>query len=102
MRDLVVGAHVFTAPDLHRHNPNYLGGDIYAGALTTRQMLFRPAPSLDPWRLGRTDLYLCSSAVTPGPGVHGMGGFHAARSALRHTFRHRGPLPSLSPRRTDR
>ncbi|MVA74535.1 NAD(P)-binding protein [Auraticoccus sp. F435] len=98
VRDLVVGHAARPAATLAGHNDNYRGGDIYAGALSTRQTLLRPVPALDPWRVGRTDLYLCSSAAAPGPGVHGMGGWHAARSALRHTFGGRLPLPSLAPR----
>jgi phytoene dehydrogenase-like protein len=81
-----------TSADAERDNPNYRGGDIYAGALTTRQTLARPMITLNPWRIGRTDLYLCSSATAPGPGVHGMGGYRAAMTALRHTFGHRAAV----------
>jgi phytoene dehydrogenase-like protein len=50
------------------------------------QRLFRPWPAVDPYRLGR-GLYLCSSATPPGGGGHGMSGYLAARSALRHELR---------------
>ena len=62
------------------------GGDINGGIGDIRQLLFRPWPALDPYRVG-TGLYLCSSSTPPGGGVHGMSGFHAARSALRHELR---------------
>jgi phytoene dehydrogenase-like protein len=42
-------------------------------------------------------LYLASASVAPGPGVHGLGGYYAARSALRHDFGFR-EMPSLAPR----
>jgi len=96
-RETVVESRARTALDVERENPNFRGGDIYAGALTTWQTLFRPTPALDPWRIGRTDLYLCSSATAPGPGVHGMGGYRAALSALRNSLGHRSPV-DLAPR----
>lgn len=86
--ETIVASTARTAADAERENPNYLGGDIYAGALTTAQTLARPMLTINPWRVGRTDLYLCSSATAPGPGVHGMGGYRAARAALRGTFGH--------------
>lgn len=94
--DTIVNSVSHSPAQLAEHNPNYLGGDIYAGDLSTRQVLVRPVPALDPWRVGRTDLYLCSSAAAPGPGVHGMGGFRAATSALRHSFGVR-TVPDLAP-----
>ncbi|MBM0127116.1 phytoene desaturase family protein [Pimelobacter simplex] len=69
------------------YNANYVGGDISAGANTARQIAFRPRPALDPYALGVPGVYLCSSATPPGAGVHGMGGFHAAETALRRLRR---------------
>ena len=68
---------------MEAHDANYVGGDINGGLEDIRQLVFRPWPALDPYRVG-DGLYLCSSSTPPGGGVHGMGGFHAARSALRH------------------
>lgn len=90
--ETIIGTHARTTADAERDNPNYRGGDIYAGALTTWQTLARPMPTINPWRIGRTDLYLCSSATTPGPGVHGMGGYRAALAALRGSLGHRHPV----------
>lgn len=67
--------------ELERHNANYVGGDICAGANTVTQLLFRPRFAANPYRLAG-GLYLCSSATPPGAGVHGMNGFHAAETAL--------------------
>ncbi|OOB91484.1 phytoene desaturase family protein [Rathayibacter sp. VKM Ac-2630] len=85
-RDRVIGVSSMTARDMEQYNPNYLGGDIAAGAASVVQLLSRPVPSPDPWRTPAKGLYLCSSSTPPGPGVHGMAGWHAARSALRHEF----------------
>ena len=85
-RDLVLARSTHTAPDMERHDPNYVGGDINGGVADIRQLVFRPAPRLDPYHAGDR-IYLCSSSTPPGGGVHGMGGYLAARSALRRDLR---------------
>ncbi len=82
----VLARRVMTAPDLEAHDPNYVGGDINGGALDLFQLFTRPTLSLDPYRTPAPGLYICSSSTPPGGGVHGMCGYFAARSALRHTF----------------
>ena len=85
-RDRIIGRSVHGPAAMEAHNANYVGGDINGGIGDIRQLLFRPWPALDPYRLG-AGLYLCSSSTPPGGGIHGMSGFHAARSALRHELR---------------
>lgn len=85
-RDLIVQSSSATAMEMQGQNPNYVGGDIATGAASFRQLAARPTFSLDPWRTPVPGLYLCSSATPPGPGVHGLAGAYAARSALKHEF----------------
>ena len=92
-RDVVLAANAHSAQDVGAWNPNLAGGDIAAGAVTLRQLLVRPVPSPEPWHLA-DGVYLCSAAAAPGPGVHGQGGYLAARSFLRREFGIRTP-PSL-------
>jgi len=84
-RDRVLASHVMRPPDFERHNPNYVGGDIGAGAVTIRQLFARPT-----WRTYATPargVYICSASTPPGVGVHGMCGYHAAQQALREVLR---------------
>ncbi|MBL0888807.1 phytoene desaturase family protein [Myceligenerans indicum] len=99
-RDLVVAARCVPAAQLSAHNANYVGGDIGAGAATMPRMLAAPGPTgtrWDPYRTGVDGVYLCSAVTPPGPGVHGMSGWHAARRVLVREFEIRHP-PALSPR----
>jgi phytoene dehydrogenase-like protein len=81
-RDLILDRHVMGPAVLEAWNPNLVGGDIAGGRTDRLRMLFRPRLGIDPYTAG-PGLYLCSSATPPGPGVHGMSGYHAAQSALR-------------------
>lgn len=94
-RDVVVRSHVMTAADLEHYNENYVGGDFSGGAVTIPQLLARPSLGPNPWRMPAKGLYLCSASTPPGPGVHGMGGYHAAKLALKDVFGL--PMPGLSP-----
>ncbi len=71
---------------LEASNANYVGGDIIGGMQDLRQLYARPAPRLDPYSTPNRRLYICSSSTPPGGGVHGMSGFHAAKSALRRAW----------------
>jgi phytoene dehydrogenase-like protein len=81
-RDLILARSVRTAAEMERYNPNYIGGDISAGAGTLRQTFFRPTPRWNPYRTALRGVYLCSASTPPGGGVHGMCGHWAARTAL--------------------
>ena len=84
--DVVIGARCIPASELSRHNANYAGGDIGVGQVSMYRMLARPALTWDPYRTGIDNVYLCSAATPPGPGVHGMSGLHAAKRILRQRF----------------
>ena len=96
-RDVVVGSSVTTAADLERYNANYVGGDFGGGAVTLAQMAVRPVLSPAPWRTALPGVYLSSASTPPGPGVHGMGGLHAAELALKDIFGL--AVPDLAPAR---
>ncbi|CAN5908243.1 NAD(P)/FAD-dependent oxidoreductase [soil metagenome] len=83
LRERVVGMHTSGPAELEAGNANYVGGDIAAGANGPLQVVFRPRIAADPYATGIPGVFLCSAATPPGGGVHGMAGYHAARSALR-------------------
>ena len=94
-RDCVLARHTAGASALARSNPNLIGGDINGGAADLWQLLSRPVVSPAPYRTPIRGVYLCSSSTPPGGGVHGMCGYHAARTALRDVFRKRlPPIPA--------
>lgn len=97
-RDRILATSSRTAADLERENPNYVGGDIAGGAANFGQLVARPVLSTDPWRTPAAGIYLSSASTPPGPGVHGLAGYYAARSALRHEFGITA-APSLRPER---
>jgi phytoene dehydrogenase-like protein len=86
-RDRILARHVITPADLERDNPNYVGGAITGGVADLFQLFTRPVARLDPYSTPNPRLFLCSASTPPGGGVHGMCGYHAARSALRRIAR---------------
>ena len=86
-RDLILGRHVMSPADFHRYNENYVGGDITGGVMDARQIWARPTARLSPYMTPARGIFLCSASTPPGPGVHGMCGYHAAQAALRTVLR---------------
>jgi phytoene dehydrogenase-like protein len=82
-RDLVLARHVMAPAELEARNPNLIGGDVGGGSYRLRQVVFRPAPGLSPYRTPLHGLYLASAATFPGGAVHGVPGAAAARAALK-------------------
>jgi phytoene dehydrogenase-like protein len=80
--DVILKRSVSYTADIEAANANYIGGDIIGGVQDLRQMFTRPAVRWSPHRTPAKGLYICSSSTPPGGGVHGMGGYHAARAVL--------------------
>ncbi len=85
-RDTILASSAMTATELEGYNPNYVGGDIAGGDVDLGQLIARPVLAPVPWRTPAEGLYLCSASTAPGPGIHGLAGFYAARAALRAEF----------------
>lgn len=82
-RDVVRERRATPPAALEASNPNLLGGVISGGVADLFQLFTRPVARLDPYSTPHPDIFLCSSSTPPGGGVHGMCGYHAARSAAR-------------------
>ena len=82
-RDRILATHTTTPAMLEAYNANDIGGDIAGGRLDLGQLFTRPTARLDPYSTPDPTLFLCSASTPPGGGVHGMCGWHGARSALR-------------------
>jgi len=86
-RDRIIGKVVRSTTQMEVYNSNYVGGDIVTGAKDVRQLVFGPRTTFSPYRVGVPGMYLCSAAVPPGPGAHGVCGANAAALALRDLAR---------------
>jgi len=79
--DLVIGRHVMDPGDLQERNDNLEHGDVGGGSYALDQLVFRPVPSLSPYRTPLRGLYLGSASAFPGGAVHGVPGDAAGRAA---------------------
>ncbi len=91
-RERILARHVMDTAAMEAYNPNYVGGDINGGQLDAGQLFTRPALRWSPYRSSARGIYICSASTPPGGGVHGMGGYHAARRALSDIFGIRLPF----------
>lgn len=78
-KDRITGRHAMSTADLEKHNPNCVGGDFLGGAQSLKKLILPPVSYETPIR----NTFLCSSSTPPSPGVHGMCGFRAARTAIK-------------------
>jgi phytoene dehydrogenase-like protein len=67
---------------IEAENANFVGGDIATGEKSPVQLLVGPRKATNPYRTGAEGAYLCSAALPPGPGAHGIVGHLAALTAL--------------------
>lgn len=81
-RETILASHAMNTTQFHDHNPNYVGGAVTGGAAHLAQLFTRPVARFDPYTTPNHRLFICSASTPPGGGVHGMCGFHAARSVL--------------------
>ncbi|MFC4140608.1 MULTISPECIES: NAD(P)/FAD-dependent oxidoreductase [unclassified Microbacterium] len=81
-RDVILESRAVAASEREALNPAEIGGDIFGGSFSMAQAFRRPVVSPAPWRTPMRGVYLASASTPPGPGVNGMAGWHAARTAL--------------------
>jgi phytoene dehydrogenase-like protein len=101
-RDRILARHAMRPADFERENPNDVGGAITGGAADVFQLFTRPVARLDPYTTPHPRIFICSASTPPGGGVHGMCGYHAARSALRRLHVRLDRLPPAALRRSAR
>ncbi len=82
-RDRILARNVMRTADVEEYNANYVGGAITGGVTDLGQLFTRPVARANPYSTPNPDVFICSASTPPGGGVHGMCGYHAARSALR-------------------
>ncbi len=81
-RDCVLARAAMNCADFERYNPSCVGGDVVGGVADWRQIFTRPVARWNPYTTPVPDLFIGSASTPPGGGVHGMGGYWAARAVM--------------------
>ena len=92
-RSCILARHVTAPADFEQYNPNYVGGAIAGGVADLAQLFTRPVARWNPYTTPNPRILICSASTPPGGGVHGMCGYHAARTALARLERFRASAP---------
>ena len=85
-RDVILASHAMNPAAVQAYNANNIGGDVIGGVMDPTQMFTRPVARWNPYTTPHRKVFHCSSSTPPGAGVHGMCGYHAARTVLRKVF----------------
>jgi phytoene dehydrogenase-like protein len=85
-RSRILARHAMAPADMERYNPNYIGGDIVGGVQSFRELFLLPLGRRRAYSTPVKGLYICSSSMPPGGGVHGMCGHLAAKQALKDSL----------------
>lgn len=85
-KKLILAKHSMNTKALHAYNLNYVGGGVTGGAADITQLFTRPVARMDPYSTPNSKIFICSASTPPGGGVHGMNGYHAAKSVLKKLF----------------
>jgi len=85
-KNLILDKSTMNTKELEVFNPNLVGGDINGGRQDITQLFTRPVAKISPYKTSNDQIYLCSSSTPPGGGVHGMGGYNAAKQVIKDHF----------------
>ena len=80
-KESIIAKCTMRTNELQALNPNLIGGDINGGKQDISQLFTRPIASINPYATSNPKIFIGSSSTPPGGGVHGMGGYYAAKSA---------------------
>lgn len=83
-RERILARHSMNCANIEGYNQNNVGGDILGGAQHLSKFLPKFPFSKSPYKILTKNIYMCSSSTPPGPGVHGMNGYNAAKLALKN------------------
>ena len=85
-----VGRVVMSPADMEDANPNWVGGDIYAGSCALDQnLLFRPTPASPGHGTPVEGLWHIGASTHPGPGLGAGSGYIVAKHLTRPPLRRR-------------
>lgn len=76
--EIITARYIMFPEDVQKMDPNCIGGDITAGRQSLKRMIFPELSCNTPL----DNVFICSAATSPGPGVHGMCGIRAAHTSL--------------------
>jgi phytoene dehydrogenase-like protein len=79
-----VGRVAMSPADMEAANPNWVGGDIYAGSCALDQnLLFRPTPASPGHATAVEQLWHIGASTHPGPGLGAGSGYLVAKQLTR-------------------